>query len=489
MTSRAAGASYPGAEHDAILRSMVFPPGYVNPPARPRYHLIVIGAGPAGLICALGAASLGATVALVERQAMGGDCLNVGCIPSKALLEHSRSHGGRASFDAAFAWMRDVRARIAVNDSVERYTGLGVDVFLGEATFVDDATVQVHDRQLVGRRIVIATGARPLVPDIPGLRDAAPLTNESIFDLQRAPDSLAIIGAGAVGCELAQAFARMGIDVHLLDVATRVLPTEIPQASAVIANALLRAGVDLRLGVRVSRVDKLASNTRVDLGDDEIDVDRVLVAAGRAANVDSLNLDIAGVELTADGLVAVDDYLRTSNRRIYAAGDVCSRQQFTHHADAQARIVLRNALFGPFRAASTLVVPRCVYTDPELAHVGSSVATLEVRGVAFVRHRIDLTELDRGRAADDREMFVELLVCPRKGRLLGATIVAPGAGELIVPVCIAMAAGLSLGQLGDMEFPYPTRSEFLRRAADRYNRTRLTPMVARLVRTWLRITR
>lgn len=487
MNAGSMHAAYPGAAHDAVWRRLTFPGDYVNPSPRPRYDLIVIGAGPAGLICASAAAGLGAKVALVERQAMGGDCLNVGCVPSKALLEYARRHGDRASFDAAFAWMREVRAAIAVHDSVERYTGLGVDVFLGEATFLDDRRLEIRDLELIGRRVVIATGARAAMPDIPGLRDAEPLTNETVFDLERAPTDLAIIGAGPIGCEIAQALAPMGIDVHLLDAAERVLPGEAARASAVVGNALLRDGVELKLGVDITRVDEVGGRTRIDLDGDGLEVDRVLVATGRAANVESLGLGAAGVALNADGLIDVDDRLRTSNRRIFAAGDVCSRLKFTHHADAQARVVVQNALFGAFARADRLIVPHCTYTNPEVAQVGATTRDLETNGRAFEPYRVELGALDRGRAAGDTQSFAELLVDPRRGRILGATIVAEDAGELIVPICVAMTHRMTLGALGKTIFPYPTRSEYLRRAADSYNRKRLTPTVAKLVRAWLKL--
>jgi pyruvate/2-oxoglutarate dehydrogenase complex dihydrolipoamide dehydrogenase (E3) component len=426
-------------------------------------------------------------VALVERKAMGGDCLNVGCVPSKALLEFTRRHPSRASFDSAFAWMREVRAGIAAHDSVQRYTENGVDVFLGDAQFIDDATLQVHDQQLRGRRFVIATGARPMVPGIPGLRETEPLTNESIFELEQAPASLAIIGAGPIGCELAQALARMGIDIALLDVASRVLPAEAPEASAAVMNALLREGVEPHLSARISRVERLRGEIRIELDGGELRAKRVLVAAGRQANVENLNLDAAGVELTQTGLVKVDERLRTTNSKIYAAGDVCSRLQFTHHADAQARVVIQNALFLPTARADRLVIPHCTYTTPEVAHVGATTSALEEQRVEFTRYAVKLGELDRGRAAGDVEDYAELLIRPRDGSILGATIVAENAGELIVPICVAMSNGLGLRELGKTVFPYPTRSEYMRRLADSYNRTRLTPTVGKLLRAWLRL--
>lgn len=478
---------YAGSSHDERWRSLVFPEDHVNPRAQSRYHLIVIGGGPAGLVCAIGAAGLGARVALVERQAMGGDCLNVGCVPSKALLEYTRRHPADASFEAAFTWMREVRAGIAAHDSVQRYTEHGIDVFLGAARFIDGSTVEVESQELSARRIVIASGARAAVLGIPGLDEADPLTNESVFDLRQAPKSIAIIGAGPIGCELGQALARLRVPVHLFDVADRVLPNEEAGAGAAVSKSLLSSGVTLHLGANVSRIERTGDATRIVYDDAELRVDRALVAAGRRANTEDLNLGAAGVELTESGLINVDDRLRTTNPRIYAAGDVCSPLQFTHHADAHARIVIQNALFAPTARTSRLVIPHCTYTSPEVAHVGRSAAELEQNGSRFDRYVVRFAELDRGRAAGDEDGYAALLIEPRRGELLGATVVAEDAGELIVPICIAMSNGLRVGSLGKTVYPYPTRSEYLRRISDDYNRTRLTATIKRLMQAWLRM--
>ena len=475
---------YPGASHDRRWRQLVFPQDYRNPKPRQRYHLVVIGAGPAGLVTSIAAAGLGARVALVERHAMGGDCLNVGCVPSKSLLEFTRGNRG-AGFDEAFAWLRRVRHEIAHHDSVERYRGQGVDVFLGSARFVDDASVQVNEHRLHARRFVIATGARAAVPPIPGLKDCGPLTNESFFDLVKPPRRLAILGAGPVGCELAQAMARLGIEVHLLEMADRVLPGAPAQASAVLAQALQSDGVTLRTGCRVSRVTLEKARPTLHGVGASITTDSVLVAAGRQANVEDLNLDRAGVKVR-EGLIVVDDKLRTTNRKIFAAGDVCSRLQLTHHADAQARIVVQNALFAPTATTRKLVVPHCTYTDPEVAGVGRTETELEQKGVPFDRYRLGFAELDRGKAEDDREGFVHLITAMGRDEILGATLVGHDAGEQIAPLCLAMSNGLGLGAFTKTMLPYPTRAEYLRRLADEYNRTRLTPAARRLMQSWFR---
>ena len=484
MTSDQTDRGYPGASFDRRWRELVFPEDYRNPQPRRRYHLVVIGAGPAGLVTSIAAAGLGARVALVERQAMGGDCLNVGCVPSKSLLEFTRKNPG-ASFGEAFTWLRQVRQEIAHHDSVERYRAQGVDVFLGSARFLDDASIQVNEHRLLARRFVVATGARAAMPPIPGLKDCDPLTNESFFDLVERPRRLAILGAGPVGCEMAQAMARLGIEVHLVEMADRVLPGAIPQASAVLARALESHGVTLHVGARVSEVTIVNGQPTLHGAETPITADRVLVAAGRRANVDDLNLDRAGVEVSG-GLIAVDDKLRTTNKRIFAAGDVCSRLQLTHHADAHARIVVQNALFAPTASTRRLVIPQCTYTDPEIAGTGRTETELDELRIPFDRYRVEFAELDRGKTAGEQEGFVEVITAKGKDAILGATLVGHDAGEQIAPLCLAMANGLGLGALGKAVLPYPTRAEYLRRLADQYNRTRLTPAAQGLMKSWFR---
>ena len=475
---------YPGESHDRAWRELVFPRDYRNPAPRSRYHLVVIGAGPAGLVVAMAAAGLGARVALVERQAMGGDCLNVGCIPSKSLLEFTRRNPGCGA-DEAFAWLRQVRAEIALQDSVERYREHGVDVFLGTAHFPDRDSVAVDGLRLRARRFVIATGARANMPPIPGLASCDPLTNESIFDLMEPPQRLAILGAGPIGCEMAQAMARLGVDVHLFELADRVLPGESASAGHVLGPALESDGVTLHLGSLVS--DVTAGDDGPILHTDGVDTPagRVMVAAGRRANVEGLQLHKAGVELH-DRLIVVDKKLRTTNRKIYAAGDVCSRFQFTHHADAHARIVVQNALFAPTATTSSLVVPRCTYTEPEVAQVGATHEELDLAGTDYDSYRVEFADLDRGRTAGDRHGFAEVIT--RKGRdwILGGTVVGEGAGELIAGLCLAMNNGIGLSRLGKTMLPYPTRSEYMKHLTDAYNRKRLTPIAKVLINKWLR---
>lgn len=475
------------SEDDECWRRLVFPAGYRNPTPAPRYNLTVIGAGPAGLVVAIAAAGLGARVALIERHAMGGDCLNVGCVPSKTLIAAA---SGGLSFAHAMDRVHAVRAAIAAHDSVERYCAAGVDVFLGEASFVNAHEVRVGEARLRTRRTVIATGARAVIPPLAGLAELAPLTHETVFELTEPPRRLAVLGAGPVGCELAQAFARLGTQVDLLELAPRILPQEEPEAAQLVAAALVRDGIRLHLGARITRATRLAAGKALLLEDGTpVVADEVLVATGRARNVEALELERAGVRADPAAGVRVDARLQTSHPHIYAAGDVCSTLQFTHAADAQARIVVRNALFPGSSSAERLIVPWCTYTRPELARVGAGARELERAGRAFDRYRVEFGDLDRGRTDDAADGYAQVLTARGTDRILGATIVGKDAGEQLAPLLVALARGLGLKSLASLVLPYPTRSEYLRRIVDAYMRTRLTPRTARTLRWWLARTR
>jgi pyruvate/2-oxoglutarate dehydrogenase complex dihydrolipoamide dehydrogenase (E3) component len=479
--------NYAGANFDEQTRALLQPADYVNPTPQGRYHLVVVGAGPAGLISAIGAAGLGAKVALVERHRMGGDCLNVGCVPSKALLEYTAHHPD-ADFAGAFAWLREVRAGIAPHDSVERYTEAGVDVYLGAAAFDESGRVCVDGLSLDARRVVICTGARADIPPIPGLRESDPLTNETVFDLTAAPASLTILGAGAIGCELALAFARLGVGVDLFELADRVLPLEVRDASALVAHTLRAAGVKLHLGHAVSSVTQQQDGHRVEAGEATVVSEQVLVALGRRPNTEDLNLANARVRVSERGFILTDAKLRTTNKSIYAAGDCTAALQFTHHADAQARAVVQNALFAPTAKVDGLIVPHCTYTKPEVASVGDNEDTLTAAGVAYDVYQFDFAELDRGRVEIDGDGFARVYTTRGSDQILGATIVGHDAGEQIAPICMLMNNKLGLGNPGKTLFCYPTRSEYLKRLADAYTRSRFTPRVAGLFKRWLQFT-
>ena len=495
----------PDTLENRMLAENVRPQGWVNPEPSGRYNLVVVGAGTAGLVCAAGAAALGAKVALVERDLLGGDCLNVGCVPSKALIRSSRAffdaRSGaafgvrgveelRGDFPAAMERMRRLRAGLSRHDSARRFSDeLGVDVFLGEGSFSAPDTLEVAGRKLLFARGALCTGARAAAPPIAGLAEAGYLTNESVFNLTELPPRLAVIGAGPIGCELAQAFARFGSRVTLLERGRQLLPREDAEAAALLQQLFLREGIDLQLEVAVKAVEKRGAAKLLRLErsgvDTQLEVDQILIGVGRAPNVEGVGLEAAGVEYDADG-VKVSEMLRTSNRRIYAAGDVCSRYRFTHMADAQARIVVANALFHARQKTSSLVVPWCTYTDPEIAHVGMYRAEAEAAGLEVTTLTVPLSECDRAVLDGEEEGFARVHLKKGSDRILGATVVARHAGELISEVTLAMVSGLGLSAIGRTIHPYPTQGEAVKKLADYYNRSRLTPRLKQGIAGWLR---
>jgi pyruvate/2-oxoglutarate dehydrogenase complex dihydrolipoamide dehydrogenase (E3) component len=480
------------AEED-LLR-LVHPPDWTNPVPADRYHLVVIGGGTAGLVSAAAAAGLGARVALVERHLLGGDCLNTGCVPSKALISSARA--GEA-FAEAMKRMRRTRVAIAPHDSADRFRALGVDVFFGAAQFIDAETVIVGGQRLRFARAVVATGARPAMPPIPGLAEAHPLTTETVFDLMDAPRRMAIIGGGPVGCELAQAFQRLGVNVTVFHDQARLLEREDPDASAIVEKALQRDGVGVVAGARIGRVDARGHARAIAYESSGMtrlaEVDAILVSTGRIPNVEGLHLHAARVEVNADGAIRVDDFLRTTNPRVYACGDVCLPWKFTHAADAAARIVVQNALFaaGPIgrRRLSALTMSWCTFTDPEVAHAGLSEREARDRGIDVETFTQPLASLDRAMTDSATDGFVKLQTARGTGRIVGATIVAPRAGELISEVSVAMAAKMGLGALAQAIHPYPTYAEAIRKCGDAYNRTRLTARVQAVFAWRLRLVR
>ena len=502
------GRLLPDDELNRALLANVHPADWKNPAPADRYHLVVVGAGSAGLITSLVASSLGARVALVERHLMGGDCLNVGCVPSKALIHAARrAHATRSASDLGLAppaeevdfatamrQMREVRAHIGPEDSVARYSGeFGIDVFLGDATFTGPGTVSVGGEELRFRRAVVATGGRPTAPPVPGLAEVGFRTNESIFELTERPERLAVIGGGPIGCELAQTFQRLGSKVTLFEVAPQLLIREDPDAAALVQASLARDGVELVLGCEIEKVEpggaaRVLHVKRADGVMEQHVADGILVAAGRAPNVDGLGLEAAGVEFDRRG-VTVDDRLRTTNKRIYAAGDVAMDWKFTHAADAAAKIVVQNALFFGRRKVSALTMPWATYTDPEIAHVGLYERDANERGIEIDTYTTPLEKVNRAVADHQTEGFVRVHTRKGKGEIVGATIVGPHAGELISQVTQAMVTGTPLGKLGDVIYPYPTYSEGLKATAGAYTRTRLTPGVKRLFERWFRLLR
>lgn len=498
-------ALQPLDEHNRDLMRHVHPPDWTNPTPDGRYNLVVVGAGSGGLVSAAGAAGLGAKVALIERDLLGGDCLNVGCVPSKALIRCARAAAEarsadrygvridgevRVDFPAVMQRMRRLRAAIAPHDSAERLRGLGVDVFLGEAAFTGPDQIRVGDRTLRFSRAIVATGARPAVPPIPGVDQVDYLTNETIFSLTELPRRLIIIGAGPIGCEMAQAFARFGSKVHLIEAADQVLPREDPDAADRIERALKQDGVEVVCGGKASKFltdgEQDGFTLEVDCAGERkrIDADRVLLSVGRAPNVE-LGLDAADVEHDPKAGITVNDRLQTTNRRIFAVGDCCLKYKFTHTADASARIAIQNALFFGRKKVSKLTVPWCTYTDPELAHVGMYPADAEEAGYDVRTWRVDLADNDRAIVEGSTDGFLKVYAKRGSDRILGATLVAPHAGEMISELTLAIEAGAGLGDLSNTIHCYPTEAEAFRQAGDQYNRSKLTPTVRRLFEKFL----
>lgn len=497
----------PRDQHNEKLLSYVHPPEWKNPTPTGRYNLVVIGAGTAGLVSAAGAAGLGAKVALIERELMGGDCLNVGCVPSKALIRAARvaatvrdagefgvhAENTSVDFPAVMERMRRLRADLSHHDGAARFRELGVDVYLGSGKFTGPDTVEVAGQTLQFRKAVLATGARAARPNIPGLVEAGYLTNETIFSLTELPKRLAVVGAGPIGCELAQCFARYGAQVFILANHDQILPKEDRDAAERVERALTRDGMEMIYKTKILNARREGAETVLELEVDgtprSLRVDATLVAAGRAPNVDNLGLEAAGVEYDKREGVKVNDRLRTTNPRIYAAGDICSKYKFTHAADAMARIVLRNSLFWGSAKVTDLLIPWSTYTDPEIAHVGLSEQDAKEQGVAIETFVQELARVDRAVLDGEAAGFVKVHVKKGTDKIVGATVVAAHAGEMIAELTLAMVGKLGLKTIGGTIHPYPTQSEAIKKIGDAYGRTRLTPFVKNLFKTILAWTR
>lgn len=452
-------------------------------------NLIVIGAGSAGLIASLIAATVRAKVTLIEKARMGGDCLNTGCVPSKTLirsakiahyLKDSQRYGlrdvtGTVDFGAVMQRVRDAIAAIAPNDSIERYRALGVECVTGDAHVVDPWTVEVGGRRLTARNIVVATGATPFVPPIPGVDRVDALTSDDVWNLTELPQRFVVMGAGPIGCELAQSFQRLGSQVTLIDMADRILPKEDADAAALVADALRSEGIEVLVGHKAVRFESDGEKRLVAEANGRtvsIAFDRVLVAVGRRAHTKSLGLEDLGIALNRDGTVVVDEYMRTSVPNILACGDVAGPYQFTHMASHQAWYASVNALFGRFRKfkANYSVVPWATYTDPEVARVGLSVEEATAKGIAFEVTRHELAHIDRAIADGETRGFIKVLTPRGSDRILGATIVAPQAGELIAEYVLAMTHGLGLKKLMNTIHVYPTNAEINKFVASNWRR-------------------
>lgn len=495
--------------HNQRLVSHLHPPNWQNPVPAKRYNLVVIGAGTAGLVTAAGAAMLGAKVALIEQHLMGGDCTNVGCVPSKAMIRSARAvqdvrqahrfgvqvpNGVQVDFAQVMERLRQVRAEISKNDSACRIRDkYGVDIFFGRAAFSSDDTITVGEQQLRFHKAAIATGSSPVQLPVEGLEESGYLTNETIFNLTERPPRLAVLGGGYIGCELAQTFQRLGSEVTLLQRSDRILKTSDPDVSDLMQRIFVEEGIELKLNAQAHRVERRGHEKVIHYqqGEDShtIVVDEILVGVGRKPNIEGLGLEQVRVKSDPKQGICINDYLQTTNPRIYAVGDCCMSWKFTHAADAAARILIQNALFSVFgigrRKLSGLTMPWCTYTDPEIAHVGMPAS--EVAEQQDVRtFTLSLAEVDRAITDGETDGFAKIHLDGAHDRILGATVVARHAGEMINEITLAMQKRLGLGAIASVIHPYPTQAEVIRKTADEYSLSRFTPFIKKVTVTWLR---
>ncbi|GAA4024568.1 mercuric reductase [Actimicrobium antarcticum] len=479
------------------------PPDWRNPVPREPYHLIVIGAGPAGLVAARAAAALGARVALIEKHLLGGLSLNYGCVPSQALIRTSRlyaemrnaeAYGARSpsdiqvDFPLAMARMRRIRARASRVDSAPRIAADGVDLFFGTATFVGPDVIDVDGLRLRFKKALIATGSRSLLPSIPGLDAAGYLTNETLFDLTELPKSLLVIGGGPVGCQVAQALCRFGCRVVITHSEPLFLPKEERDAAQLLADAMARDGVEIHLNTKAVNVRVEGGKKRIETLNDgnvaTITVDEILTGIGRRPALSGLNLEAAGVIYDVNEGIAVDDFLRTSNLRIFAAGDVCLEHRYTDTAEASARIVVRNALCFGRQRMSALKIPWCTYTDPEIAHVGMYVRQARARGIPVKTFTVPMHDVDRALTDGEEKGFVKIHIRDGTDEILGATVVARHAGEMINDLSLALIAGIGLKTIAGVMHAYPTQAEGIKKAAMAYACTPPSRWMVWLRRLW-----
>eukprot|EP00127_Corallochytrium_limacisporum_P003291 Clim_evm140s147 gene=Clim_evmTU140s147 len=490
--------------NDKLLAN-VHPLDWQNPDYKDRYNMVVIGAGSGGLVTAAICASLGAKVALIERHLMGGDCLNVGCVPSKALIRAARAvyevknaaefgvsvESVKVDFGKIMERMRRLRSDLSDIDSAKRFNELGVHVFIGDAKFTAKDTVVVNGKTaLKFSKCTIATGGRAGTPNIEGIKDVDFLTNETIFELTELPKRMLVIGSGAIGCEMAQSFVRFGSEVWIFARSGHLLGSEDVEAVEILEEQFRREKINMHLRVKYKRVYKNDKGEKVlvveeDGKEVEFVGDALLVSAGRIPNVYGLGLEEAGVEYNGNHGVKINDYLQSTNPNVYAVGDVCSTYKFTHMSDAMARIVARNALFFGKGKVSALTVPWATYTEPEVAHVG-----LYDRDIKKAKtFKQPLEDNDRAVLEGAAEGFVKIHTEEGSPKILGATIVAANAGDMISEVSVAMAGNVDLRTLSTIIHPYPTQADAIRRCGDFYNRTLLKPTAAKLLKTIIDIRR
>lgn len=498
----------PFDRHNQKLADNVHPPNWTNPTPSGRYNLVVIGAGTAGLVAAAGAAGLGAKVALIEKHLMGGDCLNTGCVPSKAIIAAAKAATAfrgsekygvtfdgetHVDFAAVMERMRMLRAGISGHDSASRFTNLGVDVYLGAATFQSPSTVKVDGQILEFKKAVIATGGRATKLQVPGYEAAEPLTNETLFSLTQLPSSMVVIGGGPIGCEMSQAFAKLGTKVTLVDRNEQILGRQDPEAAKLVREEMELDGVQFVMNASVEQFEKTDKGKAVVCrnGNEStrLDCDQILIGIGRSPNVQGLGLEAAGVDYDDRKGISVNDRLQTTAKSIFAAGDVASKYKFTHAADFMSRAVIGNALFLGRSKYSQLIIPAATYTSPEVAEVGITAKEADSCGIAIDTYTQFFAKIDRAILDGDTQGFVRVHTRKGSDKIIGATIVGAHAGDLIGEISLAMTCDIGLKKIASAIHPYPTRAEAIRKIGDQFNKTRLTPLVAKLMQTWLRWTR
>jgi pyruvate/2-oxoglutarate dehydrogenase complex dihydrolipoamide dehydrogenase (E3) component len=477
---------------NTILVENAHPLSWKNPEPKATYDLVVIGAGPAGLFAAKGAPRLGKSVALIERDLLGGNSLNAGSVPSKAIIRTSRWYADlrdaenfgaiapdprEPDFPAAMKRMRHLRARLSSYNSADRLRAAGVDVFFGNAQFVDSNALMVSGLILRFKKALIATGAHPTPSAIPGLEEVGYFTSNTIFEITKCPNRLLIVGGGPLGCELAQAFQRLGVRVIIAQNEPKFLPMEERDAAQLLSDALARSGVEIHLNTTVTSVRSSEGMKFVDLISNEnkitVVVDDILSSVGRQPNVEGLCLEAAGVEYDAAQGIHVNEFLQTSNTCVYAAGDVCMEYKFTHAAEAYAQVALQNAFLSDTERQNSLTIPWCTYTDPEVAHVGLYVWQAHERSIPVSTITVLMNDVDRAILDGEEDGFVKVHIRDGTDHILGATIVSRHAGEMISSLALAMNAGIGLRMFAKVMLPYPTQSVAIKMVADAFERTRV----------------
>ncbi len=460
----------------------VFPRDWKNPKPADVYDLVVIGGGPGGMTAAIIASKLNAKVAIIEKEHLGGECLNVGCIPSKALLRSSRvaaqvrdaadfgieiPKGWKVNFSSVMQRVRRLRSTISPHDSPKLLKALNIDVFLGTGRFRDSDKIEVAGQTLRFKKAFVATGTQPIRPDIPGLEEAGYLTNQTVFNLTSLPPRLAVLGGGPIGCELSQAFVRFGSQVHLISRGAGILPKDDPTATMRLQKVMEKEGLKLLLGSQVQRVEMRGKEKilYLDTSPQGIAVDEILIAVGRAPKVDGLDLERADIAYDAKTGIATDDFLQTSNPNVYAVGDVSSLYKFTHISKELGKIAVQNALKGGKVKQSSLIIPWCTYTDPEIAHVGLTEKEAQARRIALQTQLMELKDTDRAVLDGETVGFVKIYTQEGTEQILGATIMASHAGDMISEIAVAMSSGKGIAALAGAIHPFPTQAETVRNTA------------------------